>query len=388
MLNADYSSALSLLLRYPSPDPHAPLAFVYDGLYLEQNPSPRRGKFLISKYSGKPPESPRRPSQLGMRSTSSRSLPLRSDSRDFSDSSSPGRPSARSSPKNLEALLQDVSEGIQRRTESWSVAKAVRGAVSEAKRNIQSVQAERNFRIPITGDISSLNPANLSFARDPQIDLKMRIEHLEERNKALAKTLSQVLNDLRSHLMNAKGLDAGTNSAMKQAFERVQSVQTCLEDSSIPIGSTDRPPDTEDDLFHDRLRQRRSPPGKDEGEQSFKDTKPTDSAAKSPPPIDTGPKKVGSLPGFGNESAFSMPLRSTTRPSLADSGFSWMLEGSRHLSGFVSSSSVPPEQARHNETKVKHNPLFGNGGEEGQRQPSTEFDGLAMSSLRGSKSRD
>ncbi|CAG8018657.1 unnamed protein product [Penicillium nalgiovense] len=53
---ADYTTALTLLLRYPSPQPHTSQTFVHDTLYLEQNPTADRGSFIISKYSGRPPD--------------------------------------------------------------------------------------------------------------------------------------------------------------------------------------------------------------------------------------------------------------------------------------------------------------------------------------------
>ena len=112
MLKADYSGALSMLLRYPSPQPHAPHTFVHDALHLEQNPTAERGSFLIAKYSGKPPESPKRHSQSGFRPP--RKAFLWEDFKNRSNSGSDASSPARNSPKSLESLFQDVSQGIQR----------------------------------------------------------------------------------------------------------------------------------------------------------------------------------------------------------------------------------------------------------------------------------
>ena len=54
VLEADYSSALTLLLRYPAPtDPHGPSGFVGDALYIRQNLTLDGGELIISRYSGR-----------------------------------------------------------------------------------------------------------------------------------------------------------------------------------------------------------------------------------------------------------------------------------------------------------------------------------------------
>lgn len=81
------------------------------------------------------------------------------------------------------------------------------------------------------------------------------------------------------------------------------------------------------------------------------------------------------------------PRRPATRPSLAESEFSWMLGDNRYRSSFVSSVSVPPEQSRQGDAKEKQNPLFGDGREEGRGKPAIEDDGLLLKSLRGTNDR-
>ncbi|KOS37261.1 hypothetical protein ACN38_g11954 [Penicillium nordicum] len=72
---------------------------------------------------------------------------------------------------------------------------------------------------------------------------------------------------------------------------------------------------------------------------------------------------------------------------MTDSGFSWMLGGGRNLSGFVSSTSPPPEQTRHldqSRGKPKPNALFGLSGDDNPGTDS-EHSELALHSLRGSR---
>ncbi|KAK1147462.1 hypothetical protein N8T08_001544 [Aspergillus melleus] len=385
LLEADASTAFTILLRYPSPHPHEPQSFVRDAVYLEQNPTPDRGAFIISKYSGKPPDSSKRFGQSHAPSFSGIKSHLRGDLWDTSEGSSPSRSPARDSPKGLEALFQDVSEGIQRRTESWGVAKAVRGAVSEAKKNMQTIQAEHYSRQRYD-EASSAHTSGASYTHnsDAVIHLKTKIEALEARNQMLAKTLSQALNDIRSRMLKAEGLDTTTAHTVKQALTKVQSVQTCLENPSSPLASGGRTPNAAADTDSDKISGVLQPAGGKPEDETSSSNKAPPVAAEPPAKSPTSPVgndfKSRSRPHIPS----SVPLRHATRPSLADSEFSWMLGGNRPLSSFVSPASVPPEQTRHGETKGKPNNLFGNGDDE-LRRADADLDGLALRSLRGPK---
>lgn len=368
-----------MLLRYPSPHPHEPYSFVLDGLYLEQNPTSDRGTFIISKYSGKPPDSLKRASQPGTRHVSGRKFHTRGDARNMSEASSPSRSPARNSPKSLEALFQDVSEGIQRRTESWGVAKAVRGAVSEAKRNMQTIQSEHNPRIMRHGDspLSRTSDARWAQESDTVAQLKTKVQELEERNRMLARSLGQALNDIRSRMMKAEGLDHATADAMKQGLAKIQSVQTCLESTSAPLRSANRSPSIAGDTGSAKLCDQSDVRG-DKANRSPSVTSRVGESGTSSSSSVEGELKAHDRARIPT----SLPLRPATRPSLAESEFSWMLGGSRHISSFVSPASVPPEQTRHG---TKQNVLFGNGDEE--QRPYAEPNDLALRSLRGPKSK-
>ncbi|KAJ5609804.1 hypothetical protein N7528_010371 [Penicillium herquei] len=384
LLKADYSGALSMLLRYPSPEPHAPHEFVQDALYLEQNPTAERGSSLIAKYSGKFPESPKRHSQSGVRPT--RRAFLWEDFKSRSDSSSPASSPARNSPKSLEALFQDVSQGIQRRTESWGVAKAVRGAVTEARKNMQTMHYEPGRLPPVKakpGRLPSV-PSPLPKPSPVELGLEKRINHLEERNKELSTALAEALAELRTHFSQS---DSSANDAVKEALTRAKSVQRCLEDPLLPVVSAPAPvpcstkvdnttpeplPDFKADEHVDVAQEDQ------QGTALNADAGPsTESGTCRPVSVaTTGKTNAGQADGEGAG-------KSIVRPSLTDSGFSWMLEGSRNVSSFVSSASVPPEQTRRQQDhhgRNKGNPLFGNGDEKAQSNAEHE---LALHSLRG-----
>src|SRR5579862_4683692 len=128
-MEADYSTALTLLLRYPSPGrPHGPSTFVDDALYLRDNLTVTGGIEMISKYSGKPPaplgpesrsSTPRqRPSHSKKPSIST---PKKLSSRIRAPLASPARFIQQQG--GLEALLQDAARGFYDRGEKWGSTK-------------------------------------------------------------------------------------------------------------------------------------------------------------------------------------------------------------------------------------------------------------------------
>lgn len=373
-----------MLLRYPPPQSHAPSTFVHDALYMEQNPTAERGSFIISKYSGRQPESSKRHSQSGLRPA--RKAYLWEDFKARNENSPPTHSAARNSPKSLETLLQDVSQGIQRHTESWGVAKAVRGAVTEARKNMQTMNYEPSHRGAVTKPKPSAVISDTSPKPTPtELGLKSKINRLEERNKELAISLKEALEDIQSQLATAKDLDPSSKDAVKQALARAGSVQSCLEDPLIPVTTV----------------QIKSQPARPVAPPSNARSKPDDLAQKDLP--DTPLSQVDAS-GPNAESGTSQPdsaatsriattsqaqmgcevPRATIRPSLTDSGFSWMLEDNRNVSSFVSSASAPPEQTRHPDlSRSPGSPLFGTGGDE--PESVAEHDELALRSLRSDR---
>lgn len=360
MLEADCSSVLTTLLRYPSPQPYAPQSFVYDAIYLEQNPTTDRGNFIVAKYSGKPPDASSRLSQAGAKPGLGRRAQQLGDWKDMREGILPARSPASNSARGLETIFQDVSEGIQRRTETWGVAKVVRGAVSEARRSMQQrVQPEP---LPRPDGHDNGHAKNASWAEESVVaDLRTRVDELEERNRLFARSLSEAMNDLRSYTSNMN-VEKDDAASVKRALTRVQSVQVCLEDPSAPLPEPEK---------RDVPREHTSSTSKT---GAVKDSRTPSSAERQPlKNLEAKPKQP-------------LPSRRSPRLPLADSEFSWMLGGDKNnRSSFVSSASVPPEQTRH---QNQYQALFG-GSEEANpkrsRESLTEPDGLAMRSLRGPK---
>lgn len=382
MLEADYSSALSLVLRYPAPDPFLAESFVQDGLYLERTLTAEGGAFIISKYSGRPPVSTRRPGTRRAMEISGKTNKTRKGSvKQKSEGSSPNRPPGTSQHKGLESLFQDVTEGVQRRTETWGVAKAVRGAMVEARRNIQSIQSSSSSPIPSHAQSPVPGWASPSKPRfENAHELNKRLQALEARNKALSKMLGDALNELR--VINNSNEKDSTESeeASNLALARIQFVQVYLEDSTMPI-----PPEEYNYNSESRNESGKPPDG------NFREVVPIKEVAPQPQTTETDPLDVQATlqppeknnpAGKSEEAITRQPsAHSKSRPSLADSSLSWMLGDNRHRHSFVTSASAPPEQSRHVDAKGRHGTLFGDNKSDDGRKKSTEEDGVILSSL-------
>ena len=404
MLQADYSSALTLLLRYPTPEaPHGPSTFVIDARLLRQDLSQSSGERLILKYSNKVPEAPKvdqnRRIAKGLR-LPKKSAHLRSSSQD-SRSDSPRRSPARflQEQGGIEGILSEAAKGVYSRGERWGVTKAFKEAVSGLQSGANT--PKRVF------DSSRWSLDEGKSVGDDVKRLTARVKALEERNSALAKMLNTAMEDLWNQQKQFKQneMEMETN-ALNVAIAKVQFVQVYLEDSSIPLfpnssmeeaesgvreeaepqSVTDENGETERSslpsskaqgqitaglhLSKDQLEpptimepdQPPSPPSVESASNSAKsssiDKPPSNTsqpANQFQNPTKTSNKSAATA--IINEAAHLGPSPfSHPRPSLAQSSFSWILKDSsdevetpstevpnRPKSSFVSASPFPPD---------------------------------------------
>ncbi|KAI4258665.1 MAG: hypothetical protein L6R42_004962, partial [Xanthoria sp. 1 TBL-2021] len=329
LLDADYSEALTLLLRYPVPEsPNGPSTFVSDALYLRQTIMQGGGAHIINKYSGRSP---------GVESGSRipKSNPAKSlDNvrRPTNPSFSPGRSAAKflQEQGGIDHIIQEAAKGVYSRGEKWGVNKALRGAIEglQSGTNSSRKQPDRSRWSLDEGQIvPSISEVTANLAA------------LEQRNKALAKLLGTAMEELweqqRKHSQEKE--DVLTN-ALSVAIAKVQFVQVYLENSSMPFSmetSTAGTNVTEEQ--QDAILTNTTPSGPQAIEpQSVEDKiKPEETDAHT---ADTSqPNLQGAGRVTGDSSTASEPKitvsKSRTqafpfhnpRPSLAQSSFSWML---------------------------------------------------------------
>lgn len=395
VMDADYSSALTLLLRYPAPPGNqGPSTFVGDALHLRKNLSLEGGSSIIAKYSGRPTlVAPQRSSGSYGRS---RTRKLTSATPENSArTKSPIRSPARflQEQGGIEGILQEAAKGVYSRGEKWGVGKALRGAVQGLQSGSSSPR-----RSPLAGVRWSLDDGRQVASNEEQ--LTARIEALESRNKALAKMLQGTIEDLLlQEKAFAKEKAEVAANALSLAIAKVQFVQVYLEDSSMPLGpeAPTQEVDTRSKSNSEPAVTIESPPaGKTSavsGESSqqprvqlpatttatIAETQgdPTDPQRPGTPPL--VPKiqePAPALPGDGPgeplapkpRQAKEKPLPSPfhqPRPSLAQSSFSWMLGPDQRKSSFVSASPFPPEKKRESAARGKVGFLFGEEDDEG-----------------------
>ena len=334
VIDADTNTAFSILLRYQdSISQHSSQTFVEDALYLRKNLNLEGGRFIITKYSKRsPPPFARAQSRPSTPQNNS----FRSPQRTQSPLASPAK--IYPSPSSLEAMLQDAARGLYAKSEGWGIGKAVFDAVSEVKRNVPTLQSTRS---PPRGRAESFFPAD-----DSADELLRRIGYLEGRNKALAAMLGDAVAELwkcdSAQVDDAKV--AGSEDVEKQrlsaAIAKVQFVQVFLEDPSIQLPAEDS-----------KVAKRRSegspePVKAPEQRAANNDAEATArlAATANQEPSDTAGRK-GSVTHIPINASHTPSFRHS-RPSLAQSSFSWMLEGDNRPGSFMSSTPPPSSEKR------------------------------------------
>lgn len=234
-MEADYSMALTLLLKYPAPEPpNGPQTFVEDALHLRKNFNQSGGAYIITKYSGRAPT----PSSTNSRpvTPAGRTLsPKSKGSRKLSPLPSPARFLQQQG--GVEALLQGAAKNVYERGERLGINKAVRDAVGEVKKNLQGVSPSGSIRGQDGSSRWSLDEGRaIPGARKT-------IASMEERNKQLAHMLQEALDEFRKIQLATPetNVDGKLSETIDLAIAKVQFVQVYLEDSSIPL-----PPDSRD----------------------------------------------------------------------------------------------------------------------------------------------
>lgn len=374
VLEADYSAALTLLLRYPVPPaPYGPYTFVGDALYLRDNLSLDGGDYIISKYSRRAPET-----------TVTRKLPKKARRARTAEQTAAQKtlnPQKALSPRlsparilqnqgGIEGIIHEAAKGVYNQGERWGVAKALRGAVQGLQSGNSSPRLPEKSRWSLdSGKIVSDNPK----------DLIAKIESLEERNKSLAKLLEKALEELWTQQKNMcpESNETAVN-ALSLAIAKVQFVQVYLENSTMPLPSESLSPEEKNEhgpaendasLASPTPRlpsyQIQTDGATDEKSVSedFHSVETVNSSGQQPPPAPSKP--LPSTPKVGSPSKTSglSPL-SQPRPALAQSSFSWMLGEGQQKSGFVSSSPFSAERSAERQKGVQ---LFGDEKREGSR---------------------
>lgn len=205
-MEADYTGALTLLLRYPVPSkPHDASSFVGDARYLRDNLQTDGGDHLIEKYSSKTPET-----------TVTRKLPkkmrrARTETKPFHMAAA----KFLQDPSGIDHVIQEAARNVYQQGERWGVAQAVRGAIQGLQSQSRPVQTRWSLDKgrPVHDD-----------------DLVQRIDRLESRNKELAKMLGNAIDEIWTHSNTVQ-----SSNHLNIAVGKMRDVQAHLEDSLLVL---------------------------------------------------------------------------------------------------------------------------------------------------------
>lgn len=352
VIEADYSAALTLLLRYPAPVfPQGPPTLVGDALYLRENILMDGGTHIILKYSKRLPGSQSVKTKKGRRRRGRK----QNDRSELN--------SLRISPTKflqeqggIEGILQEAARGVYNRGEKWGVTKALRGAV-QGLQSANSSPRGNGSRWGLDQDKSNM---------DDEAHATTRLHELEQRNKALAKLLEKAMEDLwvqqREFTKDKRTEDAA--DVISLAIAKVQFVQVYLENPTMPF-----PTETSAEEVSEKTEQETSvgsltkdgtndtnaaplivtnsgpfidseicEPQPDATTGSFQDSSSTLLVNHPIDPSDSKPQLT--VPKQRQDKvSFQQP-----RPSLAHSSFSWMLGEDQRKSSFVSATPFPSER--------------------------------------------
>ncbi|CUS12837.1 unnamed protein product [Tuber aestivum] len=339
LMEADYSTALTLVLRYPSPTaPDLPVTFVADAIYIRDNPTFAGGKHIVVKYSNRAPTPPAQKQRAPK----------------LSRKNSPVTPPARFlQTGQLESIVQDVAKNMLSQGERWGVNRAVRDAVGDIKKNVQGFQHNQHQQWAAQ---ESAREAEL-VRRSRELSKKLRAD--DDRRKKLEKLLQLSIEELEKDDLSTK--------QKKESLMRLNHVRECLSDGTKTVDytpSTEPSPETHtitasvlttspSSTAKPPLSRRAAPSSTSTIHTSTSTTSQQTQKPKSAPPSPPSPapppkpQRVPTSPqgGFVKTSfkSNSDPDFLTHRPraSLAQSSFAWMLgddPAAKTKTAFVSAS--------------------------------------------------
>ncbi|KZF22220.1 RabGAP/TBC [Xylona heveae TC161] len=351
LLEAEPPDMLIILLRYPIPPENiGAQTFVDDAIYLRTHLDIEGGSYIIAKYSNRTPKySP------GKRQSYSRvsalQFPAGKDKAELR-SLSPSQSSSISSPeqRGLENFLQDAARGVYRRSEKWGLSNIVRNTVEEMRKGVQNLPTSTPTKAQVSDAVqgkpksqicqdyvdNSLTPVDL--LKDALIGLRECEEEIKQINRRAAAKLRLAADKVE----NAQ--------RMFEDVPRKQIIQTGSEESGgrpegmslfqqhTSVGSSDQP---------------KSPPVQTQTSSALY---PSKLATLPAGYISPNSPKGGQLETQPVES-FQSPRR-----SLAQSSFSWMVEGEQRTSNGMSNNPLRTGKRNYEQKNKVRSFLFGESG--------------------------
>lgn len=334
MIESDYNTALTLLLRYPAPsDSMAPQKLVLDALYLRDHLHQSGASHVIERNTGR---------RLATGDANSeKALPPIPQTMLGSGLQAVGLPTSSSrQPPNFDRVFQDAAKGLFKRGEQWGINKAVRDAIVEVRKGVRDIQ---NAPTPQISRTQMRAPSRQSGTGDRA---GAKLAAMEQRTASLAKMLKNATDDLWKYhedAVSGKGSEKDSLEALSVAIARVQFTQVYLEDSTVPLPTEEDENATELEADSATKTDANSKAANDEKLEGPRP--PTLDSTITPAPSKSRPKKA-SISSPSDQSAAPPKAPHTPRPSLTQSSFSWILGQESTPGSFVQVKAFPPSEER------------------------------------------
>ncbi|KAI1879592.1 hypothetical protein JX265_002546 [Neoarthrinium moseri] len=343
LLEADYSVALQLLLKYPPPQaPHGPHTFVDDAVYLRDHLGSEGGATLIRKYTGRDPA----PVTLPRPSTPvSTGLGIRQGNRGGRSPLSP--PRFMQQQGGVEALFQSAAKGVLERSQKLGVNQAVRDALVEIRRNVNEARSSMKAGRDLFSDPVSNTTAMRAVAA------------MDRRNKQLASMLDETMSTLKALASPESDAFHNLTENLEIAVAKIQFVKIYLEDSTMALPEDAAGKSPSEETTGMAIPEPEPEPLAEAVAAMVINTpdmavdSPNPEATQAPEPTPSEPPAMGPATDTMETDPLSSSRTATptqptslqrphapipTRSTLAQSSFAWMLEPDQ------SASSVPLPQ--------------------------------------------
>lgn len=369
-----------------------------DAVYLRKHMTAAGGAVLIQKYTGRVPDLSEKSLRPPMSTANSQRPGFAGQRRPSSRPSLPSPSRFIQQQGGVESLFQGAAKGakgVLERGEKLGINQAVRDAMVEIRRNVQSFNESRQVQRTPRQVLSEHGAAKALAA-------------MEGRNKQLANLLNEAVTDLKA--MSLSGVEAKDKSQelLEVVAAKIQFVQVYLEDPSMEVPSfnagTAKEPEAQDDAAQPKttgpaLQTSESEidaePGGTEstpGPQKAHDATDSNAAQGSTTQLPEDEASESSVPEgslaakpepISKVAALTRPAAIPTRSTLAQSSFSWMLEPDESVPARAIPAAGRSPQLQHkkrssnNASRERNAFLFGEGNTEsesnGSRKPDNIF---------------
>ena len=301
----------------------------------------------------------------------------------------------------IEGLLQEAAKGVYRRSEQWGLGQAFRSAVQGLQSGSNSPRRRSTARWSLDEGKGVTDHSALGA----------RIQALEERNKMLARMLQESIEDITAQANEfEKEKEEAKANKLTLSVAKLQFLQVHLENSAMPLGPEESSADSHKQSQRESFRDSKVTVLSTSSNRNTPVVSPAPSLSKSivtrrqnsqdpetrsPTQVKAPARRPANVPTTPlitrTESPQQSPFQSS-RPSLAESSYSWMLGDDGNKSNFVTAAPFSPDREIKGAVRGKTGFLFGDeqteksasrSGKVKGKSDKEDEDGFTLGTLKG-----